>query len=382
MSSLHESGTQLATPLEGRGSPTLKEEWLTRAYRARIPLTVTLELTQRCNLRCRHCYLGGKTSRELPTSRWVSTIDELAAAGTASVSLTGGEVTLSEGWLDVARAARRHKMMFSVLTSGTLLDERSAAELAELSPVRVSISIYGTTAEAHDAVTGVPGSFERSVDALGALRDLGVSCRVSTVLMDGVGAPGAKAIRSFAEERGCDYGCSPLVYPAADGSSEPLRLRLGATEYRAFVEQNLDMLPEHQRMLEGPDGVELRSAANCRAGLMGAFIQADGDVLPCFGWRPPFGNIADTPFDRVWWSEAAARHRERMLAPLTACAQCDISGLCFLRCPKLCEMEAGDMSGVCPPACAAAGVIRDMRRERADGASDSTMRQREVIGID
>ena len=140
------------------------------------------ELTKRCNLGCYHCYVV-KREDELPTSRWLELVDEVADAGCLSVTLTGGEVCLREDWLTIARAVRRARMVVSIFTNGTLLDEDALDALAQLTPAIVSLSLYGSDADTHDAVTMVRGSFERTMRSLRGLRDRGVRCRVSTVLM-------------------------------------------------------------------------------------------------------------------------------------------------------------------------------------------------------
>ena len=105
------------------------------------------------------------------------------AMGCWSVALTGGEVGCRPGWLTIAQHVRDLGMSLTVLTNGTTFSEQDLHDLADLRPSVVSLSLYGSTAGVHEAVTGVPGSFERAIHTMVTLRKLGVRVRASVILM-------------------------------------------------------------------------------------------------------------------------------------------------------------------------------------------------------
>ena len=64
---------------------------MSRAARHLIPFQVTLELTYRCNLRCKHCYIDEPAEGELSLTEWKGALDQLASAGSLYLLITGGE---------------------------------------------------------------------------------------------------------------------------------------------------------------------------------------------------------------------------------------------------------------------------------------------------
>ncbi len=84
------------------------------------PSLISWTLTQKCNLRCPHCYMeaGRPATRELTTEECLALIDEMQALGTEMLILTGGEPLLRKDIFDIARYASRRGKPGQVLRSG------------------------------------------------------------------------------------------------------------------------------------------------------------------------------------------------------------------------------------------------------------------------
>ena len=95
----------------------------------RIPLSGSIDLTHRCNLRCIHCYLGnkevinGKREEELSTTQWISIIDQITDAGCLYLLITGGEPLLRKDFGAIYRHAKTKGLMVTVFTNGTLITD-------------------------------------------------------------------------------------------------------------------------------------------------------------------------------------------------------------------------------------------------------------------
>ena len=344
----------------GREAKSLKYELRARAFFKAIPLTVHLELTKRCNLRCIHCYVAGRRD-ELTAERLAALFDELAAEGTLGVALTGGELALREDWLDIARAARRSGMIISMQTNGTLLDDDDVLAIADLKPASVAVSLYGGTAAAHDAVTGVEGSFARTVTTMRRLIASGVRVRIGSVLMHET-LDEYRQIIDLANEMDCAFTFDPTVAPRTDGAGDVLEHRAGIEQLKRFYLDETMMADTREgRLAMRPDEPPQRTAVNCTAGFTTAFIDAGGDVYPCIGFLPAFGNLCETPFREVWRGEVAQAHRRAMARPLEQCNACDLVDYCVNRCARLAAVEDGDLSGPSTRACELAVLARDIR---------------------
>ncbi|HOY64046.1 MAG TPA: radical SAM protein, partial [bacterium] len=147
---------------EERGGGAL-EAAFEKAKRAGLTLSAHFELTRRCNLRCRHCYVcGGDERREMSTEQVFRALDVLADSGTLFVTFTGGEPLVRRDFFEIAERAAEKNFAVRIFTNGTLIDEAAADRIAALNPLEVGISVYGATAETHDGITMSPGSFEKS----------------------------------------------------------------------------------------------------------------------------------------------------------------------------------------------------------------------------
>lgn len=354
------SDDTLATGIDQRAGRSVRNALHAYARARSIPLTASLELTKRCNLHCYHCYVAGECF-ELSTARWLELVDELEAEGCMQISLTGGELTLRDDWLAIAERVKQRRMTLTVLTNGTLMDDADIARLVSLRAFRVSVSVYGGSAEPHDRVTGVAGSFERSVATVRRLRERGVRCRLACTLMPDT-LPEVPRIVELAAGLDCEYQFDPTVTPKSDGDDSVLTHRLPAERVReVFLSGRMLEKTREGRLAVHPGDLPAREMSNCGAGVASLHIEANGDVLPCIGLRPAFGNVAMESFHEVWHSAAAGQHRAAMRQPLADCAACELSVLCTVRCPRLAAHETGSVSGKSQRACDLAAINAELR---------------------
>lgn len=147
-----------------------------------------LELTQKCNLTCQHCYVS--SSPDLPLHQrmthadWLKAICDARALGCKSLQFIGGEPMLYPRLGDLIAAVRDGGIDFVELyTNGTPVSEKWARKLRDYD-VNVACSIYASEARVHDAVTQKAGSFDRTIAALQRLAQHGVPVRVGFIEMD------------------------------------------------------------------------------------------------------------------------------------------------------------------------------------------------------
>jgi len=150
-----------------------------------LPYAAHLDLTWRCPLSCVHCYLKGLTAAELSTDEWLRVLDELAWLKSMSVLLSGGEILVRTDLTKILRRAVDLHFMVKLKTSGNGASRRRLKELAALRPYGVDISFYSDRPDVHDAVTGVVGSFQSSVEAAHAFLEAGVQVVAAVTLLRG-----------------------------------------------------------------------------------------------------------------------------------------------------------------------------------------------------
>ena len=149
----------------------------------RPPETVTLVMTNRCNLNCRHCWPESLPDAEAPfieTAVLGRLIREFAEMGAETLILTGGEPLLHPDWFHVLSVAADGGIGTVILqTNAILITETEIGLMKRLASHRIffQISLDGATAAHHEYVRG-PLSFERTLEGLRRLRDAGLGDRI------------------------------------------------------------------------------------------------------------------------------------------------------------------------------------------------------------
>lgn len=310
----------------------------------RIPIAGTLDLTWRCNLRCTHCYLGSLSdpagvSREFGEEPWRRVIGEIAEAGCLYLLLSGGEPLLRPDFSRIYRHAKESGFLVTVFTNGTLVGDAEVELFSDLPPETVEISIYGANAETCDAVTGVPGSFDRCMAGIEALATAGVRLTVKTVLLkDNVND--IEAMRQIAEGFGVPFRFDPVVLPRFDGDRSPIHLRI---DPETAVEAELSD-PERWdgwcRTLERfPEPVFFDTLYACGAGDTDFYIDPFGNLKPCLMLPEPAFPLSGGSFDSGWWGAMKA-FNERTPPAGFPCNGCDKLMACDF-CPSAFRLETG-----------------------------------------
>jgi radical SAM protein with 4Fe4S-binding SPASM domain len=338
-----------------------------KAYRRHVPLNVTLELTLKCNIRCRHCYNFDRDERqnrgcddakpELTLPEILELLADVRAAGCLFLGLTGGEVLTSPHLFPVLDRARDLNLAVQLLTNATLLRPGVAGQLAGYrNLLGVSVSVYGATAEVHDGITQVRGSWRRTWAGVERLRALGIAVRIKFVIMR-QNAHEMAAMRADAEARGVTYVVDATITARHDGSSTSLATRVDDDQLRALYQGPLrDLVPKR-----GWNVTEESFPCNCARG--NCAISATGDVTPCVSVPWVAGNIRERPFTEIWrYAPVFQRIRGLRMADYQACAPCPDKGYC-VRDRGAALTASGSYTGVDPFVCRAAAVRREIAED-------------------
>lgn len=313
-----------------------------RAASERIPLWAYVEIIATCNFSCKHCYIAPCAVREdvMSLAECETLFDKLAAAGTLSLLLTGGEVFTHKQFKDIYLAAKQRGMMVYVNTNAYLIGERWADFLAEWPPQNISISLYGLSDERYEAVTGIPNAFNRVVKAIDLLvaRGLNVElkCPAMALTVDEI-----PAMKQFAAERGLSFRYDSIMTPEEKGTSTmPLQLQLAPKRVVALDNvmdpgfANLKEYADRAINQVKPDG----SVYKCGAGRIALAINVKGGASTCLSSRQTVGNLLQQPFDEVW--AALGGKVAKKFPDGHPCATCKFRSVCA-GCPATVESVTG-----------------------------------------
>lgn len=315
-----------------------------RAASLNIPLGVQLDVTYRCNERCVHCYLDHDDHGEMTLEEIRGVLDQLAAAGTFFLTLSGGEVLMRRDFFDILEYARKHLFCVRIKTNACMIGEKQADRLRDLGVESIQVSIYSHRPEVHDAITKLPGSLKRSIEAIRRLKARGVKVIIANVLMaQNFGDyPG---VRLLARELGVESTIDPTITPKMDGDRSILGLGIGIGELKAVMHDET-LVGDIAEFCAPPPPVDsdVLDELPCSASHTYCYISPYGDVFPCVQFPLPTGNVRQQAFLDIWrYSPAMNDVRSIRPRELPVCSTCSHVGGCT-RCPGLAYM-AGDMRG-------------------------------------
>ena len=280
---------------------------------------VQWHLTERCNLKCRHCYQSAAVSEmgyeeicgavDNVRDAFQSWVTEYGMEMSPSFHFTGGEPLLRQDLFPILDYVRGRGFSVSLMSNGTLIDSDMARRIREAQIKDVQISLDGLEAT-HDSLRG-KRSFQRTLKGIGNLLAQGVEANINlTVSRINVGQ--TRELVRLAEELGVSAIAFSRLVPTGRGkglSSEALTREEVAYFYgelRGYRDSSkvvvtsrdplaavADMAGEVIPQVEMPIG-------GCAAGIFGVTITSDGTIMPCRRMDLPIGNIKEVSFRELW----------------------------------------------------------------------------------
>jgi radical SAM protein with 4Fe4S-binding SPASM domain len=317
----------------------------------RIPLQVAIEVTRRCPLECQHCYnnlpMGDMEAkqRELSKEEHFKMLDELVELGCFWLLYTGGEIFARKDFLEIYTHAKKRGFLITLFTNGTIITEQIADYLVEWRPFGIEITLYGRTRETYEALTAVPGSYDRCLRGIKLLKERGLPLKLKTVATS-INRHEVSSMRQFAEEElGVEFNFDAQVNPRIDCSQSPLAVRLTPEEVVALDLSAPKGVSEYlklaKRDLENPPALsQIDTVYFCGGGMNSFSINAYGEIGICVISQQETFGIRDVGV-RAVWEESLLQLRKRKRTRVTKCVQCNIQSLCGM-CPANGELENGD----------------------------------------
>jgi len=312
-----------------------------------IPLNGSINLTNRCNLRCVHCYIRppagqANAAQELPTRRWLEILDEITEAGCLYFLITGGEPLLRPDFPEIYRKARQNGLVVTVFTNGTLVDDAILDLFTEYPPTKVEITLYGATEAIFERITGVPGSHRKCMTAIARLQERGIPLALKSILMTPNKAEFG-AIQQQAQELGCQFRMDAYLVPTVTGDQAPLDYRVAPEKAVAVEFENPARASAWQQLYDRQNDYQHSTTAYaCSAGQTGFHIDAQGHLQICMMENRWWHDLKIGSF-RGGWQEVLPQILNRPAPQNDPCQQCADWLFCGCCKPQI-AMETGSES--------------------------------------
>jgi len=237
-----------------------------------------VELTDQCNERCIHCYASSSPncSDFLSLDEVKHSLDAARKMGRPFIQFTGGDPLIHKELITaVAYASELDFQGIEIYTNGLLLSEALLSKLAPYQP-RISFSLYADTAELHDAITQLSGSWKKTLAAMRRAKTMGFDIRAGIALMPENIECLDRMVPFLEKEIGMD---------ASHVRFDPVK-QTGRGKFMEGAKQIL-IAPSH-----APQTGDIRRGKLC--------IAANGNVYPCvFSRKVSLGNIRQQSLPQI-----------------------------------------------------------------------------------
>lgn len=284
---------------------------------SQTPVNIYWEMTQACGLACRHCRAEAMPlphPDELSHPEGLAFIDQILDFGhpLPQLILTGGDPLQRADLFPLIDYAVSKGIGVSITPAATgLLTREMIAELKAHGVDGLGLSLDAATAAAHDGIRGVPGTFDRTMQALGWAQELGMPVQVNTLAAQETGAqiPAVyELIKPFGVKRWSLFflisvGRGKVLQPMEAAEAEELmRWVYRTSQESAPMILSTTEAPSYRRVVieemraEGMTGEEIRRSPNARGfgirdGHGIVFVSNTGDICPA-GFLPvTTGNV-------------------------------------------------------------------------------------------
>lgn len=305
-------------------------------------------ITDRCNLRCSHCYQDSYSGEELDFNMLLFILrqfEELLALWRSKaktrpvgghITVTGGEPFIRRDFLDLLDvfAAKKRLFSFAILTNGSFIDEPMARRLSKLNPRFVQVSIEGSQAT-HDNIRG-QGSFERTVEALKHLVKQNIRTIISFTAHRGNFREFNEVARLGRKLKVYRVWADRLI-PSGSGSDMKKQLLTSEETREFFTIMNRSRNEVPQRWFSRTE-ISMHRALQflvaggkpyyCTAGDSLITVQPNGDLYPCRRMPISVGNLTKTSLTKLYYESDLFQDLRERNRVSDGCQSCFYSGLC------------------------------------------------------
>lgn len=282
------------------------------------PLKIQWRVTKKCNLRCKHCYLGDTNDETLSKEELFHILQEILNSSVFEVTITGGEALLVPFLPEIVQKLVEANIKVNIYTNGILLDKFISvisSKKIDKNFISFFVSVDGLR-ETHDYIRG-KGNYDVLMNNLEYAIAQGYNITTNSVLTN----------KNFMQLPNlflllCDMGIDQIQISNIVEKGYAKGLRLNQEQHKWFINElsnSVDSSKKYSSLLyaDMPDDFQSKvfiidkgeknflqyEKWKCSAGIGKATIDSDGYVYCCpFLKESRLGNILEKSFQEIWAS--------------------------------------------------------------------------------
>lgn len=316
-----------------------------KQVRSNSPLRVVfIETTKQCNLRCKHCYVpdcdnfSGKsqiTSRDI--NCLISQIDDL---GVMELQLTGGEFFILPNALEILKEVQGNLIPCSIFTNGTLMTDKVFRYISENNYGLIFYVSLDGYQEVHDVFRGSCGSYQKAVESIKRLLQIGCDVRINTA----IGRHNINQMGQFIDFVKNEFGILHRLVTVEPIGRADFGMTITPEEFANLLKDSNNTF----EFLDSHDSISDWATPACGIGSSMLFIDAYGNVSFCPTLtqkeNPDFlaGNIKNSSIKDIW--ENSLVFKKSRGIQCRKVDQCKFKELCKGGCRSRAYLSTGDLN--------------------------------------
>lgn len=263
------------------------------------PLFIEIELTQRCQWKCKFCYNIWKHCKieenniDLDFSVFKNIVDESISNGCNIIRLSGGEPTLHPEFKRIVKYASDKGCKIVLFTNGQNIDDNFIKFAKKYRIMKILLSLHGMK-KTHDNFTGVQGGFEHTIKVIKKLSNEGINVGVETILTKKTDEENMEKMAKLIKSLGVkDWNLMPYVKTNSDILNRKYELNIEYADKiikKIIKEYKINIrLVCSQKLCLGMYNLDTKKNieeryyidGNCGSGIYWVSISFDGKIRNC-----------------------------------------------------------------------------------------------------
>jgi MoaA/NifB/PqqE/SkfB family radical SAM enzyme len=348
-----------------------------------VPVSGIFELTPRCNLQCKMCYVRltpdqmRPIGRELSAAQWIALAEDAKAAGTVFLLITGGEPTLRSDFAEIYEQLANMGFSIAINTNATLLTEELRSLWRRFPPAQVNVTLYGVCKEDYQALCGDASAFDRVVDGLRWLKEQGILIHLNTTMVP-QNLHSWHGLECFARDMGLELRMTTYCFPPVRRENcnchsfsrlEPevaAELIVKDIVFREGIETAQTIAKDLNVPPKTDCGLEIGEPMQCLAGRAQFWMTWNGTMTACGMLDYPCADPLEQGFTAAW-EQIKAQTASIRLCP--ECVGCSIRHSC-MNCAAVTYTETRSFQGKPEYMCQLNRNYRKLMQELLESSHD------------
>lgn len=320
----------------------------------------TLQLTNKCNLRCNHCLSesGVAADDELSTEEWKRVIDQLHLLGVYELVLTGGEIFVRDDIIELLEYMNG-RFFINILTNGIAITDSKLNQIKDIKINSIQVSLDGAREQTNDAIRG-KGTYHQIINRIEKLVDEKFTVSISATIT-----------KSNFDELDEFIKLADSLQVASIGFGEVLDMGRASEMDNGLLDEeqviylnefSVQQVSEHIQSktkigpyLDNDINFDISAPQKKARDLCGAirdaiYISNSGCIAPCLQLVQfdefISGNVRTDTIENVWIdSDIHKELRDLSVNDCDECSVCDYKIICGGSCRALAYKEHGKLTG-------------------------------------